>query len=148
MTSQKIRVTKEFTFEAAHALDGYDGKCKDIHGHSYKLSVTVIGTPETSGDRSNCGMVIDFADIKSVVKQDILNFFDHRLILRHDSRFKGIEESNERVRYVDYQPTCENMLLEIVDILKNSFDKEPVLLSVALRETGSSFAEWYKNDND
>ena len=41
----KIRITKKFEFEAGHALYGYDGKCKNIHGHSYKLWVTVIGSP-------------------------------------------------------------------------------------------------------
>ena len=40
-----IRITKQFTFEAGHALYGYDGKCKNLHGHSYKLFVTVAGSP-------------------------------------------------------------------------------------------------------
>ena len=42
----RIRLTKEFTFETGHALYGYDGLCKNVHGHSYKLAVTVIGTPK------------------------------------------------------------------------------------------------------
>ena len=144
---QKIRVTKQFDFEAAHALDGYEGKCKDIHGHSYHLQITVIGEPVADEHNSAKGMVIDFGDIKRIVKETILSLFDHRLILRTDSRFVGIEKSNERVRYVDYQPTCENMLIEIVDVLRGQFGKEVKLHSIFLRETANSYAEWFSEDN-
>lgn len=143
----KIRVTKQFTFEAAHALDGYDGKCKDIHGHSYALDLTVIGEPDVDASLPRCGMVIDFGDIKDVVKREILPLFDHRLLLREDSRFKGIEDKNERVRYVDYQPTCENMLIEIVQILLPIFEGKCEVTKVSLRETATSFAEWHAADN-
>ena len=87
----KIRITKEFDFEAAHALDGYSGKCKDIHGHSYHLKLTFIGSPKSNLQLSDCGMVVDFGDIKKIVKTQILPLFDHRLILRKDTRFKEIE---------------------------------------------------------
>ena len=145
--NQKIRVTKEFTFEAAHALDGYSGKCKDIHGHSYHLRITVIGEPNNNVQDPDCGMVIDFSDIKDIVKTKILKNFDHRLVLRNDSRFKGLEEKNERVRYVDYQPTCENMLLEMVSTLKAAFTGDVALCAASLRETANSFAEWRREDN-
>ena len=56
-----IRITKLFTFETGHALHGYDGKCKNVHGHSYKLEVTVIGAPITDTSSTKHGMVIDFA---------------------------------------------------------------------------------------
>lgn len=143
----KIRLTKEFDFETAHALDGYEGKCKDIHGHSYHLRVTVIGEPKDNCGLSDCGMVVDFGDIKKVVRTYIYDQFDHRLILKEDSRFKGIESNNERVRYVSYQPTCENMLIEIVTILKKHLPAEVALHNVFLRETGNSYAEWFSEDN-
>lgn len=144
---QNIRVTKQFDFDCAHALDGYEGKCKDIHGHSYHLRITVVGLPIPDEQNPARGMVIDFGDIKQIVNEKILNLFDHRLILRNDSRFKGIEEKNGRVRYVKYQPTCENMLIEIVDILKGEFGTNVELHSVFLRETASSYAEWFASDN-
>ncbi|NND76643.1 MAG: 6-carboxytetrahydropterin synthase [Flavobacteriales bacterium] len=147
MTDQKIRVSKEFTFEAAHALDGYDGKCKDIHGHSYHLTVTVLGIPKQEHKHPQCGMVIDFSDLKAVVKNNILSKFDHILVLRNDSRFKGIEETNNRVRFVPYQPTCENMMMEIVEILKAELPKSVSIHSVKLRETGTSYCEWYASEN-
>ena len=66
-------------------------------------------------------MVVDFGDIKDFLTK-IKPLFDHRLILRSDSRF-WLGEKNERIRYVDYQPTTENMLLEIVEIVSNGFEK-------------------------
>ncbi|MBD00066.1 MAG: 6-carboxytetrahydropterin synthase QueD [Crocinitomicaceae bacterium] len=143
----KIRITKEFDFEAAHALDGYNGKCKDIHGHSYHLEMTFIGKPKSEVGLSDCGMVVDFGDIKKIVKTQILPLFDHRLILRKDTRFKEIESINERIRLVDYQPTCENMLIEIVEILKKNEPKGARLVKGFLRETANSYAEWLLEDN-
>ncbi len=93
------------------------------------------------------GMVIDFGDIKQLVNDSVLTLFDHRLILKHDSRFKGLEKSNPRIRYVNYQPTCENMLIEIVNILNKHFKEEVLLHSVLLRETANSYAEWFASDN-
>ena len=138
----KISVSKIFSFEAAHALDGYRGKCKEIHGHSYKMTVTVRGTPNNNIDNPNCGMVIDFGDVKNIVNERVLPLFDHRLILRDDSRFRGIEAKNEKVRYVPYQPTCENMLLEIAKILEPEFYNKLRLFKLRLQETSTSYAEW------
>lgn len=144
----KVRVTKQFTFEAAHALDNYDGKCCDIHGHSYHLEITVIGQPKSNTELSDCGMVIDFSEVKMLLKSEVLPLFDHRLILRKDSRFAGIEVKNQRVRYVDYQPTCENMLLDIVQLIKDKFPAGIALTKVVLRETSTSYATWYRSDNE
>ena len=66
-----IRVTKEFRFEAAHALKGYDGPCKNVHGHSYELSVTVIGIPIADRQSTKLGMVMDFGDLKKIIKKQI-----------------------------------------------------------------------------
>ena len=144
----RVRITKEFDFEAAHALDGYAGKCQDIHGHNYHLTLTFLGEPIRDKSLSTNGMVVDFGDIKAFLNNKIKPLFDHRLILRKDSRFLGLEQKNERIRYVDYQPTTENMLLEIVEIVSNSFEiKTNVFLcSAFLRETPSSYAEWHKED--
>ena len=143
-----IRITKAFDFEAAHALDGYDGKCKDIHGHSYHLEVTFIGEPKRDKKLSDCGMVVDFGEIKKIVQEKILPNFDHRLVLRKDSRFQHIAPINERIRMVDYQPTCENMLVEIVEELKKLSPQGISLIKAHLRETSKSYAEWFAQDND
>jgi len=143
-----IRITKEFDFEAAHALDGYEGKCKDIHGHSYHLKITLIGEPSKDVLLSDCGMVVDFGEIKSIVRDHVYENFDHRLLLRNDSRFKGLERNNERIRYVNYQPTCENMLIEIVGMVQKCLQGKIILHSAFLRETANSYAEWFSSDNE
>ena len=76
-----IRVTKEFEFEMAHALWNYDGPCKNIHGHSYRLFVTVMGIPIDDGEHAKFGMVMDFKDLKAIVHKEIIDVFDHSLLL-------------------------------------------------------------------
>lgn len=75
-----IRITKKFDFEAGHALFGYDGKCKNLHGHSYKLYVTVIGEPINNPHNVKNGMVIDFGDLKRIVQEQIIDAFDHAMV--------------------------------------------------------------------
>lgn len=143
----KIRVTKQFDFEAAHALEDYSGKCRDIHGHSYHFRVTVIGDVIDDKAIEENGMVIDFAILKKVVMNNVINVFDHTLVLRSDSRFRGIEKQNDRVMYVDYQPTCENMLLDMVERIRYKLPKGIELHNAFLRETARSYAEWFASDN-
>lgn len=143
-----IRITKEFDFEAAHALDGYEGKCRDIHGHSYHLKITLIGEPRADKSQPECGMVVDFGEIKSIIREHVYEEFDHRLLLRNDSRFMGLEKENERIRYVNYQPTCENMLIEIVGMVEKQLNSKVKLHSAFLRETANSYAEWFASDNE
>ena len=141
----QISITKEFSFEAAHALRGYDGPCRNIHGHSYKLSVTVSGTPIADPGSSKKGMVMDFSDLKAIVKKAIIDPLDHALILPSDSEIRqSIEESGtfSKVHVVDYQPTSENMLLDFASTLKSLLPAGVVLKSLRLRETATSFAEW------
>ena len=142
-----IRLSKEFNFESAHALDGYDGKCVNIHGHSYQLIVCVKGTPIADETHVKQGMVMDFSDLKAIVKDNIIREFDHALILKSDSRFRGIEKKHQRVVYKPYQPTCENMVIDFAEILLEKLPDHVSLHSLLLRETGTSYAEWYAEDN-
>ena len=77
-----IRLTREFTFEMAHALAGYDGPCSQIHGHSYRLFVTVRGVPSTDPADPKLGMVMDFGVLKEVVNRLVISRYDHALVLR------------------------------------------------------------------
>ena len=142
----KVRVSKEFKFETAHALDMHDSKCRNIHGHSYKLIITVLGIPKTDDTKSDVGMVIDFTDLKIIVNENIIDKLDHALILKNDSRFKGIEKNNSKTIYVDYHPTCENILLEIVGIMKEKLPKNVELVYAKMNETANSYSEWFLAD--
>lgn len=146
-----IRITKQFSFETGHALYGYDGKCKNVHGHSYKLSVTVIGSPINDVANVKYGMVIDFGDLKKIVKEDIVDVFDHATVFNKNT--PHIELANElknrghHVILVDYQPTSENMVIDFANKIKGRLPQGVTLHSLKLQETETSFAEWFASDN-
>ncbi|RRJ91689.1 6-pyruvoyl trahydropterin synthase family protein [Flavobacterium macacae] len=147
----KIRITKQFSFETGHALYGYDGKCKNVHGHSYKLSVTVIGSPITDVNNVKFGMVIDFTDLKKIVKEEIVDNFDHATVFNkntpHIELAKELQNRDHHVILVDYQPTSENMVIDFAAKIKSRLPENINLHSLRLQETDTSFAEWFQSDN-
>ena len=147
----KIRITKQFNFETGHALYGYDGKCKNVHGHSYKLSVTVIGRPITDTNNVKYGMVIDFGDLKKIVKEQIVDVFDHATVFNkntpHIELANELQSRGHDVILVDYQPTSENIVIDFSNKIKNLLPENIELHSLKLQETETSFAEWYAEDN-
>lgn len=147
---QTIRITKEFKFEMAHALKGYDGLCRNIHGHSYELLVTVKGKPVSNPSSTKLGMVMDFGDLKKIVRKSIVDEFDHALVLSRESAndFSVDAEMFGRTILVDYQPTSENMLIDFAGRLKNLMPENVKLHHLLLRETVTSYAEWFADDNE
>jgi len=147
---QTIRLTKEFKFEMAHALKGYDGLCRNIHGHSYELLVTVTGVPVSDKTSAKLGMVMDFGDLKRIVRNNIIDEFDHALVLNRESAddYNVNAEMFGRTILVDYQPTSENMLIDFVERLKDKMPANVKLHHLLLRETVTSYAEWYAKDNE
>jgi 6-pyruvoyltetrahydropterin/6-carboxytetrahydropterin synthase len=144
-----IRVTKEFTFEMAHALLGYDGSCKYVHGHSYGLSVTVIGHPVNDETNPKLGMVIDFGDLKKIVRETVVDIFDHALVLNcktpHD-HFNESKDLFDKLILVDYQPTSENLVTDFAERISGKLPDHIELFSLRLRETASSYADWFATD--
>ena len=148
----KIRITKQFDFETGHALYGYDGKCRNVHGHSYKLSVTVIGTPIEDNNNVKFGMVIDFKDLKNIVKDEIVDVFDHATVFNkntpHVELAHELATRGHSVILVDYQPTSEMMLVDFAAKINAKIPSSVKLHSLRLQETGSSYAEWFASDNE
>jgi 6-pyruvoyltetrahydropterin/6-carboxytetrahydropterin synthase len=148
---ETIRITKQFTFETGHALYGYDGKCRNVHGHSYKLHVTVIGNPISDTNHVKYGMVIDFSDLKEIVKKEIVSVFDHATVFNkntpHVELAKELEERGHNVLLVDYQPTSEMMILDFAEKIKRRLPKHIQLHSLKLQETDTSYAQWFAGDN-
>ncbi|WP_432412363.1 6-pyruvoyl trahydropterin synthase family protein [Rasiella sp. SM2506] len=148
---KKIRITKQFSFETGHALYGYDGKCRNVHGHSYKLSVTVIGTPIEDTNNVKYGMVIDFSDLKKIVKEDIVDVFDHATVFNkntpHVELAKELSDRGHNVLLVDYQPTSEMMVIDFAEKIKQRLPENIQLHSLRLQETATSYAEWFASDN-
>ena len=147
---RKVRITKEFTFETGHALYGYDGKCRNVHGHSYKLAVTVIGTPIDELGNVKHGMVIDFGDLKKIIKEEIVDPFDHATVFNkntpHVELAKELSDRGHDVILVDYQPTSEMMIIDFADKIKGRLPSNIALHTLRLGETETSYAEWHAAD--
>ena len=147
-----IRITKQFSFETGHALYGYDGKCKNVHGHSYRLFVTVIGKPISDNTNVKFGMVIDFSDLKKIVKEEIVDVFDHATVFNknttHVELAKELKDRDHNVLLVNYQPTSEMMVIDFASKIKKRLPNNIELFSLKLQETATSFAEWYASDNE
>ena len=148
---QVIRITKEFSFEMSHVLSDYDGPCRNVHGHSYKLFVTVSGTPVDDRNDPKNGMVIDFTDLKELVHKEIIIVFDHSVTI---SAYQDSEKTEAcRTMFgntvvVDYQPTCENLVADFALRIREKLPAGVKLHSLKLYETATSFAEWYASDNE
>ena len=146
-----IRITKIFTFETAHVLYNYDGKCKNMHGHSYKLFVTVKGTPINDINDVKNGMVVDFGNIKKIVKEEIVDVWDHAVLLNaltpHKELGEDLAQKGHKVIECNYQPTCENMLYEIAEKIKNKLPSHVQLAYLKLHETENSYGEWFAEEN-
>lgn len=147
-----IRLTKEFSFESAHALWGYDGKCREIHGHSYRLFVTIKGEPIADEQSPKLGMVMDFGELKAIVAREITDRLDHSFVMRRTEQAEALAAAMgsqfTNVVLVDYQPTCENMLIDFAARLKAALPDGVALHSLRLHETATSFAEWYSDENN
>jgi 6-pyruvoyltetrahydropterin/6-carboxytetrahydropterin synthase len=144
-----VRISKEFTFDMAHALLGYDGLCKNIHGHSYTLVVTVIGTPIQDATSPKIGMLIDFKDLKNLIKKQIIDRFDHALVLNNGSPKDLVDlliTNYDKIVLLDYQPTTENLIAEMASAIQYLLPKNLKLYSLRLRETPTSYAEWFAGD--
>lgn len=121
----KVSITKVFTFDCAHHLNEYEGKCKNIHGHTYKLEVTLKGVPDSKG------LVMDFHDLNDIIKDQIIEQIDHKYLNN----------------IFDFNPTCEMIGLWIWDKVFSCFkDTECTLEKIVLWETPTSFITINKND--
>ncbi|MEY2828879.1 MAG: hypothetical protein RIQ33_737 [Bacteroidota bacterium] len=134
----------------AHALYGYDGPCKNIHGHTYHLSVTVMGTVIQTSNHPKQGMVVDFTDLKRIVMTEVVDIFDHALVLNVDAPYSKndlITNEFEKVILTSFQPSCENLLLDFKNRIILKMPTDIKLCSIKLEETPTSYAEWFSNDN-
>ena len=133
----------------AHAISNYDGKCKNIHGHTYKLFVTLIGIPCEDCSSPKNGMVLDFGDLKNIVKIPIVDVFDHALVVPANKGFEDLRKFQETDKYIEvpFQPTCENLTIYIANIIRSKLPDSVSLYSIRLYETPTSYAEWFADDN-
>lgn len=151
MKEEIIRVTKTFTFDMAHALYNHDGLCRNIHGHTYHLAVTLIGKAIQEHGHPKNGMIIDFGDLKKTVHEKVMSRFDHALVLNSAAPHPALEilhQQYDKIILLPFQPSCENLILEIKNSIEPLFLHERYRLhSLKLHETPTSYAEWFLTDN-
>lgn len=141
-----LRITKVFHFEMAHAIHGYTGACKNIHGHSYELHVTVSSDFIETDYIPATGILIDFKDIKKLVLESVIEKFDHCLLLSpHFLKENPSFSSSKNLVIFEAEPTAENMLLYIKAALHKSLPENIKLFRLKLFETKDSYAEWAEN---
>jgi 6-pyruvoyltetrahydropterin/6-carboxytetrahydropterin synthase len=141
-TAGMLQVTKIFRFETAHAIHGYPGPCGHIHGHSYVLHVTVACCHPPTGYLPRSGFVMDFRELKELVNKSIIGEFDHRTILSEEYLHGAFGPPFEKLAVWKMEPTAENMLLYIRDILRNKLPPNIRLRRLKLYETCDSYAVW------
>lgn len=139
-----ITVTKIFSFETAHAIFGYEGPCKHIHGHSYHLYVTVSCHVGDDMPLAAPGFLIDFRELKAIVQRNVIDELDHALVLSEDflqhHTFPGRPGN---LRTWSMEPSAENMLFFIRKQLENRLPDGVFLHQLKLFETEGSYAEWF-----
>ena len=109
-------VNTEAAFDSAHFLSRYNGKCKNIHGHRWRVVI------EIAGDSLDDGMVVDFTDIKAALKA-LADNLDHSLIIEKDTlkpqTFECLSDEGFRIITIDFRPTAENFAKYFYDEIKN-----------------------------
>jgi 6-pyruvoyltetrahydropterin/6-carboxytetrahydropterin synthase len=135
----EVKVCKIFTFDSAHQLIGHKGKCANLHGHTYKLEVVLKGPLHGPEDISDEGFVIDFGDVKDIVKHTIVDQLDHSFIAAgNESILHSLKESDSKISILGFRTTAENLSMYIAHQLREA--GLPVY-SVKLWETPNSWAE-------
>ena len=138
-----ITITKIFRFEMAHAIFGYAGKCKNIHGHSYILHVSVANASTEDGFIPASGFILDFKDLKKIVNEKIIKELDHRLVLSDEYvKENSAFESAENIFKWKIEPSAENILIYIKQEIETALPREIKLIKLKLYETTDSYAEW------
>jgi 6-pyruvoyltetrahydropterin/6-carboxytetrahydropterin synthase len=138
-----IQLTRIFNFEIAHAIHGYPGACKNIHGHSYELHVTVSSKDHRDNFIAAPGFIINFKQIKKIVTSAVIEKFDHKVVLSHSFLVQNPSFlSPENLVTWQAEPTAENMLIFIKEVLIKKFPDNVKLVKLKLFETKDSYAEW------
>lgn len=135
MSHNRITVVKEFSFDSAHYLPEYDGPCRNMHGHTYKLQIGITGTLL---EDDKVGMIMDFSILKKIVKEHIIDNLDHAVL------------NEVKYQHFPKNPTAENMVYWISRmfpaILHEAVKKNDICLTfIRLWETPTSYAEWRRD---
>lgn len=132
-----MKIAKEFHWEMGHRLPEHFGLCKNIHGHSYKMILTV------EGDMNDQQMVIDYYDLEKII-HPIIQELDHAFMVNKNDELvlSFLNQINSKKVVVDFDATVENICLFVLDKIKNSgLPKNIKSISVRIYETQFDYAE-------
>lgn len=132
-----MRIAKEFKWEMGHRLTFHEDKCKNLHGHSYKMMVEIDGTPD------NNGMVLDYY-IMSQIINPIVDNLDHGFIVKNGDNLliDFLENMNSKFTLVDFEPTAENLCIYFLDAIKKcALPAQIKRIKVKVFETENTYAE-------
>ena len=146
-----IEVVRHIEFEAAHMLSGYDGGCGSLHGHSYKLELTIT-CPESVRTHNSFGFIIDFKNLNKILKDNVP---DHMFMYNKNTAVDSAEgqivsilkKNNLNVWSFSDYPSAENMSKELALNFQSVFDStypelQLKVTELRLWETTNSFAIW------
>lgn len=139
-----FKIAKEFQFDACHMLDGHNKKCHNLHGHTYRLLVEISG--DLIGEGSSADMVMDYADLKSIVKQYIIDPLDHAYLYNQNNTNERriaalLKEMDRKIFAFPCRTTAESMSKFIYDCLSQYL---PVSM-IKLWETPTSYCEYRRS---
>jgi len=140
-------ITKRIEFDTGHRIPGHKNKCKNLHGHRFILEVTASGSLIQTKGVSDEGMVMDFADIKQVMKEKIHDVLDHGFVMSKEDPFANSfahlrDNFQQKILLVDFVPTSENLSIWCFNQLKDVMPEGVMLKKVRLYETPNSYAEY------
>jgi 6-pyruvoyltetrahydropterin/6-carboxytetrahydropterin synthase len=137
-TLPMLTITKIFHFEAAHRITDYRGACRHLHGHSYKLEVSISVDEMGEGD-----MLMDFKDLKELVNESVIRPWDHALLLKdNEGNHADFDQLVGKIYWMKTEPTAERMVLWIANKLAKGLPAPVQLTGLKLYETAGSLAEW------
>jgi len=147
----KTAITKVIEWDMGHRIPNHNSKCRNLHGHRYRLEATISGSLCSKEGDSSQGMVFDFGDLKKLMMTRIHDLLDHNFMwYEKDEIYWSIEsvlkKQNQRVILVGFIPTAENICRWIYDEMSGYeiFNKDIVLEKIKLFETPNSWAEYYR----
>ena len=149
MTS--LSIVKEFSWSMAHMLANHAGKCKNIHGHTYKMQVEIArkgGGVMNSPGKTDHGMVLEFDDLKTIINRIVVEPLDHAFLYWVDSTDELehevavlLKKHSRKLVEIGYRPTAENLAMNYLEIINNALSSFKVeVIELILWESPTSFA--------
>ncbi|MEW6652460.1 MAG: 6-carboxytetrahydropterin synthase QueD [Bacteroidota bacterium] len=132
-----MKIAKEYNWEMGHRLPFHEGKCKNLHGHSYKCMVEISGEPDDNG------MVLDYYDMKTII-QPIIDELDHAFMVYYKDKevLEFLDKIDSRKIVVDFQSTAENICLYLLSKIKETGLPHNIKsVKVKVLETENTYAE-------